>query len=291
MVLRPARIAAVDATGKRQERIGGDRRLIEPPCGVVEGRSHVLDRDCEVAGRLLDALARRDLLEHGSGPDLRALDHRLAVLRLGIDHNPWVQLHAHMPVQGIVPRATIAHSSRYHRASGPRRLPRRPSEARGVGSEPGTPPGRTPIGSAVERRPAAGPPTASSRLHRRAESHRAVHSGGRPAGRDSPAGAADCMFVATARITIHLPYSRSLKEKRQTVRSLVARLHQAGNLAAAEVGTLDQWQLVTIGVAGVSNEGRHADALVANALNVVERYLTEGIVTDVQTEIVSVLSD
>ena len=114
---------------------------------------------------------------------------------------------------------------------------------------------------------------------------------GAAAGRDSPAGVTARMFVATARITIHLPYSHSLKEKRSTVRSLVARLHQAGNLAAAEVGTLDQWQLITIGVAGVSNEGRHADALIANALNVVERYLTEGVVTDVQTEIVSVLSD
>ncbi len=97
------------------------------------------------------------------------------------------------------------------------------------------------------------------------------------------------MFVATARITIHLPYSHSLKDKRQVVRSLIARLHQTGNLAAAEVDTQDKWQLVTIGVASVSNDGRHADALVASALNVVERYLTEGLVTDVQTEIVSVL--
>ena len=96
-------------------------------------------------------------------------------------------------------------------------------------------------------------------------------------------------FVAAARITIHLPYSHSLKDKRQTVRSLISHLHQTGNLAAAEVDTQDKWQLVTLGVASVSNDGRHADALVASALNVVERYLTEGIVTDIQTEIVSVL--
>lgn len=97
------------------------------------------------------------------------------------------------------------------------------------------------------------------------------------------------MFIAAARLTIHLPYSHSLKDKRQTVRSLVSRLHQSGNLAAAEVDTLDKWQLVTIGIAGVSNDGRHADAMVATALEIVERYLTEGLVTDVQTEIVSVL--
>ena len=96
------------------------------------------------------------------------------------------------------------------------------------------------------------------------------------------------MFVATARITIHLPYSHSLKDKRQTVRSLVSRLHQGANVAAAEVDTQDQWQLITLGIAGLSNDGRHADAIVATALNVVERYLTEGIVSDVQTEIVSV---
>lgn len=97
------------------------------------------------------------------------------------------------------------------------------------------------------------------------------------------------MFIAVARITIHLPYSHSLKDKRQTVRSLITRLNQAGNLAAAEVDTQDQWQLITIGIAGVSNEGRHADALVGSALNVVDRYLTEGVVTDIQTEILSVL--
>ena len=97
------------------------------------------------------------------------------------------------------------------------------------------------------------------------------------------------MFVAAARITIHLPYSHSLKDKRQVVRSLISRLHNTGNLAAAEVGTQDKWQLATIGIASVTNEGRHADALVATALAAVERYLTEGIVTDVQTEIVSVL--
>jgi len=97
------------------------------------------------------------------------------------------------------------------------------------------------------------------------------------------------MFVAAARITIHLPYSHSLKDKRQTVRSLISHLHQTGNLAAAEVDTQDKWQLVTLGVASLSNDGRHADALVAGALNVIERYLTEGIVTDIQTEIVSVL--
>ena len=97
------------------------------------------------------------------------------------------------------------------------------------------------------------------------------------------------VFIATARITIHLPYSHSLKDKRQTVRSLISRLNQQGNLAAAEVETQDKWQLATIGIASISNDGRHADALVASALTAVERYLTEGIVTDVQTEFVSVL--
>ncbi len=99
------------------------------------------------------------------------------------------------------------------------------------------------------------------------------------------------MFVATARITIHVPYSQSLKDKRQTVRSLTAHLHQQGHLAVAEVGSQDSWQLITLGVAAVSNSGRHGDALIQTAIDVVEKYLTEGIITHVETEIVSVLSD
>ena len=58
------------------------------------------------------------------------------------------------------------------------------------------------------------------------------------------------MVVGTLTITLQVPHSTSLKEKRQVVRSLTARLRQAFNAAVAEVGDQDLWQSAVIGVAG-----------------------------------------
>lgn len=96
------------------------------------------------------------------------------------------------------------------------------------------------------------------------------------------------MFIGSARIVIHLPYSHSLKEKRATVRALLSALQQH-HYAAAEVDTLDQWQLVTLGIAIVSNESSQAQRMLHIALQLVEKRLTEGLITGIQTEIISSL--
>ncbi|MCL4508599.1 MAG: DUF503 domain-containing protein [Chloroflexi bacterium] len=97
------------------------------------------------------------------------------------------------------------------------------------------------------------------------------------------------MHVGAARITIHLPASRSLKDKRSTVRAMVNKLQQA-HYAAAEVDTLDQWQLITLGITTVTNDGAQAHRLLASAVALIEAHLTEGLVTDVQTEVLTMLT-
>ena len=59
-------------------------------------------------------------------------------------------------------------------------------------------------------------------------------------------------------VTLHLPASRSLKEKRQVVRSLTERLRRQFNVAVAEVEEQDTWQTAVLGLAVVSNEAGHA---------------------------------
>ncbi|MCL4541135.1 MAG: DUF503 domain-containing protein [Chloroflexi bacterium] len=96
------------------------------------------------------------------------------------------------------------------------------------------------------------------------------------------------MFIGSARIVIHLPYSHSLKDKRATVRALLSILRQH-HYAAAEVDTLDRWQLLTLGIVTVSNESGQAQRTLQTALQLVEKRLTEGLITDIQTEITSSL--
>jgi uncharacterized protein len=78
------------------------------------------------------------------------------------------------------------------------------------------------------------------------------------------------MVIGSLTVTIHVPESQSLKEKRQVVRSLVSRLRQTFNVAVAEVGDQDVWQLATIGIACVSGEARHADEMCQKVLRHLE---------------------
>jgi uncharacterized protein YlxP (DUF503 family) len=78
------------------------------------------------------------------------------------------------------------------------------------------------------------------------------------------------VVVGALTITLHVPESQSLKDKRQVVSSLLARLRRQFNVAAAEVGNQDTWQLATLGVVCVSSDRRHADEMCQKVLRWVE---------------------
>ncbi len=60
------------------------------------------------------------------------------------------------------------------------------------------------------------------------------------------------MFYGAARIEIHIPHSRSLKEKRSVVNRLKDRLQGRLHLAVGEVDLNDLWQRAVLGVALVA---------------------------------------
>lgn len=78
------------------------------------------------------------------------------------------------------------------------------------------------------------------------------------------------MVVGTLQVTLQVPSSTSLKEKRQVVRSLTSRLRQTFNVAVAEVDDQDMWQSAVIGVACVSENARHADEMCQKVLRFVD---------------------
>ena len=92
------------------------------------------------------------------------------------------------------------------------------------------------------------------------------------AGASSPDGKAatfirgkEILHLAAGRLTLHLPAAHSLKERRQAARSLTARLRNKFNVAVAEAGEDDRWQVLTLLVCAVSNDAAHAQEQVAAA--------------------------
>lgn len=79
------------------------------------------------------------------------------------------------------------------------------------------------------------------------------------------------VYTATARFDLLLPGDcRTLKVKRSYVRPIVAALRRF-DVAAAEVGQLDRYGRVEIGVAVVAADATHACAVVDSC----ERFLSE----------------
>jgi uncharacterized protein YlxP (DUF503 family) len=77
------------------------------------------------------------------------------------------------------------------------------------------------------------------------------------------------LHAGTLTVDLHIPDSHSLKEKRATVKHLVAACRSRFEVASAEVGYQDQWQRSELGFAAVS--GSHGQ--VVSVLDSVERFV------------------
>jgi uncharacterized protein len=65
------------------------------------------------------------------------------------------------------------------------------------------------------------------------------------------------MIVGTLRVRLLLRQARSLKDKRQVVKSIKDRLRNHFNVSVAEIEAQDNRQLAVLGLAMVSNETHH----------------------------------
>lgn len=79
------------------------------------------------------------------------------------------------------------------------------------------------------------------------------------------------MVIGVIELTLHLPESHSLKDKRQVIASLIPRIRQRFEVAIAEVEEQDRWQLARLGASYVSNSHQH----VSKVLEQVRRYIEE----------------
>ncbi|MBW2035993.1 MAG: DUF503 domain-containing protein [Deltaproteobacteria bacterium] len=94
------------------------------------------------------------------------------------------------------------------------------------------------------------------------------------------------MVIGVATIILRLPGNSSLKDKRKTVKSVVSRLRNSFNLAAAEVGANDRHQRAEIGLAFVGNDSRLINSKLDKAVNFVEAMRVADII-DSKMEIIN----
>lgn len=97
------------------------------------------------------------------------------------------------------------------------------------------------------------------------------------------------MVIGVCRVTLHLPASHSLKDKRQVVRSLVGRLRNRFDLAVAEVEDQDRWQIATLGLVCVSSSASVVDEVLTHALDYIEHTRLDAMVTEATREITHML--
>jgi uncharacterized protein YlxP (DUF503 family) len=71
------------------------------------------------------------------------------------------------------------------------------------------------------------------------------------------------MFVGVCRVHLFLPENDSLKGKRAVVKSLLERTRARFNVAAAEVGMLDEHERAELAFVVVSNQAKHANAMLS----------------------------
>lgn len=87
------------------------------------------------------------------------------------------------------------------------------------------------------------------------------------------------MPIGLLTLEIHIPDARSLKDKRQVLRSLKDRLRAHFNVAVAELEHQDLWQRSKIGVVSISGDGKHLEESFAAIIAESERVLGRDLVS------------
>jgi hypothetical protein len=92
------------------------------------------------------------------------------------------------------------------------------------------------------------------------------------------------MVVGVLALELHLPAARSLKDKRQVLRSLEARLRAHFNVAVAEVDHQDLWQRALLAVVSVNTDRTHLEGTL-NAAAVEAEHARDVQLLDSQIEV------
>lgn len=92
------------------------------------------------------------------------------------------------------------------------------------------------------------------------------------------------MIIGTATVKLGANWVHSLKEKRMIVKSIIAKVKNKFNVSIAEVDNQDYHQTISLGIACVSSERKHADVMIQHVIHFIEGH-TEAVLEEVSVEI------
>lgn len=92
------------------------------------------------------------------------------------------------------------------------------------------------------------------------------------------------MIIGTCKVYLIAEWVNSLKDKRMVVKSIIDKTKNKFNVSVAEVERQDVHKSIVIGFVCVTNEVSHANSIIDNVLNFIERN-TDAVIDDVEIEI------
>ena len=96
---------------------------------------------------------------------------------------------------------------------------------------------------------------------------------------------ANNMVVGVCTVELMVFDSDSLKDKRRVVRSAIQRMRRRFNVSAAEVDSLDAWNVATLAVVCVSNDAAHAQAVLNKVVDWLSQERLDAALGNVSIEI------
>ncbi|MPZ22156.1 MAG: DUF503 family protein [Dehalococcoidia bacterium] len=93
------------------------------------------------------------------------------------------------------------------------------------------------------------------------------------------------MYVGACLVRLSIPGARSLKDKRQVVRSLLDRSRAKFGVSAAEVADNEAWQYASLGFSSVSNDHAHAEEVLNAVVPFIENLRPDVEVLSVTMEV------
>ncbi|MEE2823108.1 MAG: DUF503 domain-containing protein [Acidobacteriota bacterium] len=81
------------------------------------------------------------------------------------------------------------------------------------------------------------------------------------------------MPIIFCSLDIHLPYSHSLKEKRNVLRKTIDRLRSRFNFSISEIDCQDVWQVARIGAVSIGSDRRVLERVSMQFIKESERIL------------------
>ncbi len=96
------------------------------------------------------------------------------------------------------------------------------------------------------------------------------------------------MNVGVCKIRLRLPENLSLKGKRRVLKSITSRISNKFNVSVAEVDDHDLWQLATLGVCCVSNDGRFTNQVLSKVVDFIANGRFEVELLDYEIELLPV---